>query len=159
MDKRTKVKIKHQDFIINMRSNKKKENFENTQENNATFSIGLYLKSQREAKKISIKEVAEDTKIAKLYLEAIEEDNWDAISAEIYRRGFIKNYSKYLGLDPDEVLKKYDETVITSENKKSESINYNTLEKDGEDFDFFQWIIIFLLIVILFGGVVYLFYF
>jgi cytoskeletal protein RodZ len=142
-----------------MPSNKKKENFEPEQEQNATFSPGLYLKSQREAKKITLNQVVEATKITKLYLEAIEEDNWDMFSAEIYTKGFIKNYAKFLGLDPDEILKKYEESVKKTENKKPEPIHNYNFEKEDEGFNFFQWIVISLLIIILLGGIIYLFYF
>jgi len=142
--------------------NRKKEDLENTQEQDATFSVGKYLKNQREAQKISIKDVAEATKIAKIYLEAIEDDNTEKISAEIYRRGFIKNYAKFLGLNPDEILEKYDKSIpkSKSENKINESIqNYKSFDNEENNFNSLQWIIISLLIVILLGGVIYLYYF
>jgi cytoskeletal protein RodZ len=158
MVKRTQIKIKHQDIIINMPS-RKKENLENTQEQDAIFSVGKYLRSQRESQKISIREVADATKIARIYLEAIEEEKWDLISAEVYRRGFIKNYSKFLGLNPEEILQKYDKATPNAENKINEAMQNFSFYKEESNFNLFQWTIISLLILILLGGIIYLFYF
>jgi cytoskeletal protein RodZ len=65
------------------------------------------LKSAREKKKLSIDNIFTKTRIDKKYLTAIENGNF-SIMPEVYIRAFIKEYSKTVGLDPDDVLMKYE---------------------------------------------------
>ncbi len=70
-------------------------------------SIGEKLKSARNNKKLSTKDVAEDTNIAVGYIEALEEEDFDRFPGETYVVGFLKSYSEYLKLDPEEMLHLY----------------------------------------------------
>lgn len=67
-------------------------------------NIGNTLKQTRLAKNISLEEIEKNTRIRKLYLEAIENEDWDVIPGTVYLRGFLKSYAKYLGLDEKEFL-------------------------------------------------------
>lgn len=139
-----------------MNSTKKEEQIIK-KEDNATFSIGLHLKSHRETKKITLDEVSQKTRISKKYLEAIESDDFDEIPAEIYRKGFIRNYAKFLGLNPDELLKKYDETQKLTENpNKDDKILNFKINESKERLSPIQWIIISILSLALIAGVFYL---
>ena len=62
------------------------------------------LRSAREAKSISLEEVEKATKIRKKFLEAIESDDYTVIPSIAYAKGFIKNYSEYLGMDSEVAL-------------------------------------------------------
>lgn len=67
--------------------------------------IGEILKKAREAKGITLEEVAEATKIRRKYLEAIEQDEFQVLPGEVYARGFVTAYLKYLDIkDQPEVL-------------------------------------------------------
>lgn len=68
--------------------------------------IAEELKNARKKKKISIDQIFTKTRIDKKYLNAIEEGNF-SIMPEVYIRAFIKEYSKNVGLNPDEILEKY----------------------------------------------------
>ena len=70
-------------------------------------SIGEKLKSIRESKKVSIKEVAAETNISAIYIEALEDEDFDKFPGETYVIGFLKSYSEYLKLDPDEIIMLY----------------------------------------------------
>jgi len=59
-----------------------------------------------------IEEASRETKIAKKYLEAIENENFDIFPGETYLLGFIRNYAQFLGLDPDEMVIKYKDYKI-----------------------------------------------
>ncbi len=65
------------------------------------------LKKTREKNKLTIDQIFTKTRIDKKFLNAIEEGNF-SILPEVYIRAFIKEYSKTIGLDPDEVLKKFE---------------------------------------------------
>ena len=65
--------------------------------------IGNFLRERREAKGISLIEVEKDLKIRKKYLQAIEEGNVDVIPGKAYFIGYLKNYSKYLDIDEENI--------------------------------------------------------
>ena len=68
---------------------------------------GEFLKKIREYKNIDIKRLSEMTKISKTYLRNIEDDDFDALPAVVYARGFVYQYAKCLKLNPDLVANSY----------------------------------------------------
>jgi transcriptional regulator with XRE-family HTH domain len=70
-------------------------------------SIGDRLKQAREAKKLTIKSVALDTNMSPTYIEALEVEDFDKFPGETYIIGFLKTYSEYLKLDPEEMVSLY----------------------------------------------------
>ncbi|HHY37958.1 MAG TPA: helix-turn-helix domain-containing protein [Clostridia bacterium] len=65
-----------------------------------TRDIGERLREARERKGLTIKQVQEDTKIRRRYIEAMEAGEFDLIpGGEVYQRGFIRTYARYLGTD------------------------------------------------------------
>ena len=70
-------------------------------------TLGKYLKTQRESKKISLREVAKNTRVREYILRAIEEDQHDLLPPATYVKGFLLAYAKYLKLDPNDVLRRY----------------------------------------------------
>jgi transcriptional regulator with XRE-family HTH domain len=67
-------------------------------------SLGEKLRTMREEKGLSIDSVARETNIARRYLAALEEEDFNLFPAEAYALGFLKNYSEYLGVDANEML-------------------------------------------------------
>ena len=61
--------------------------------------IGQYLKRVREEKGISLKTVAEETKIRVRYLQALEEGDYAALPGNVYARGFLRSYARFLGVE------------------------------------------------------------
>jgi cytoskeletal protein RodZ len=70
-------------------------------------SFGSWLRQQREIRNISLREIADNTKIGMRYLEALEDDRFEVLPAPIFARGFLREYAKYVGLDADEVVNFY----------------------------------------------------
>lgn len=70
-------------------------------------SVGKRLRESREQNNYSIEQVARDTHISKQYLLALEEENFSIIPGETYITGFLRNYSEYLTLNPDEMISLY----------------------------------------------------
>ncbi|MGD9934815.1 MAG: helix-turn-helix domain-containing protein, partial [Dehalococcoidia bacterium] len=67
-------------------------------------SVGSTLRLAREQRGLTIEQVAQDTRISQRFLEAIERDEFDALPAPVYVRGFIRSYSSYLRLDAAPLL-------------------------------------------------------
>ena len=70
-------------------------------------SIGERLEEARKRKGISLREAAEATKIRSDFLGCIEQNKMDFDLPEIYKRGFLKNYARYLKLDHDKIMTDY----------------------------------------------------
>ena len=61
-------------------------------------SIGSTLKQRREARHLSIQQVAEQTRVRMHYLQALENDDLSAIPSMVQARGFLRIYAEFLGL-------------------------------------------------------------
>lgn len=68
-----------------------------------SFSIGERLRLAREAKGLTLDEVASQTRIPIRHLQHIEREEWDALPAVTYAIGFARNYANIVGLDGAEV--------------------------------------------------------
>lgn len=66
--------------------------------------VGQKLEEARKRKGVSLREVSESTKIRGDYLSAIETGNYEINLPEVYLRGFVRLYSKFLGLDQDAMV-------------------------------------------------------
>ena len=62
-------------------------------------SIGAQLRRAREAKGMSLDDVAGRTRIPIRHLQNIEREEWDALPAPTYAVGFTRNYANAVGLD------------------------------------------------------------
>jgi cytoskeleton protein RodZ len=70
-------------------------------------ALGERFRAAREARGLSLSDVAEQIRIRSVYLGAIEDENWAAIGAPVYTRGFLRTYARFLGLDPEEVVEEF----------------------------------------------------
>lgn len=70
---------------------------------------GALLRATRVKKNIDLAGIADDTKISLRNLKAMEADDFSALPADAYSRGFYRLYAVALSLPPDEILKKYSE--------------------------------------------------
>lgn len=69
--------------------------------------IGATLREARSRRKLDFMEVEAAIKIRVRYLQAIENEEWDALPGGAYTRGFIRTYAGYLGLDGDRLADDY----------------------------------------------------
>jgi cytoskeleton protein RodZ len=65
------------------------------------------LREARNRRKLDLSEVEASIKIRVRYLQAIENEEWDALPADAYARGFIRTYAFYLGLDGERLADEY----------------------------------------------------
>ncbi len=78
-------------------------------------TIGNILRTEREKKGLSIKDIENSTSIRSLYINAIEENDFKVIPGEVYVKGFIRNYASCLGLNPQEIMDVYRKMQAESE--------------------------------------------
>lgn len=65
-------------------------------------TMGRFLRDQRVRAGLTPVDVERDTRINRVYIEALEDARFDVLPAPVYARGFMRSYAKYLGVDPEE---------------------------------------------------------
>lgn len=70
-------------------------------------AFGPWLRRQREIRQIELHEIADRTKISVRYLKAMEQDRFELLPGAVFTRGFLREYARYVGLNPDEVVNFY----------------------------------------------------
>ena len=114
--------------------------------------IGEELKRERELRGISLEEISNITKINIRFLEALEEDRFDALPGKFFFKGIARAYAKSVGLDEDYVLNKYyeasffqDQPQVTEHKKaKTEPIISKSLRKKIDSILLIIFVLIFL---------------
>ena len=67
-------------------------------------AVADQLRQAREAKNLTVHQVAEITKMRTDHLRALEEGNYNVFSAPVYIRGFVRTYSTLLKLDVEQMM-------------------------------------------------------
>jgi len=69
--------------------------------------IGETLRVTRTQQRLSLAEAAAEIRVREPYLAALEEERFGKLGGDVYVRAFLRGYSEYLGLDPDQVVEAY----------------------------------------------------
>ena len=75
-------------------------------------SYGELLRKAREEKNLNIDKIAREISIEGRYLQGLEDEDNGVFPGEAYMIGFLRNYSNYLELDTDYILKLYNNKKI-----------------------------------------------
>jgi cytoskeletal protein RodZ len=67
-------------------------------------TIGQRLRKAREDRYLSLEKASEDTRIRRVFIQALESDDYSIMPSAAQGRGFLRNYSSYLGLDIDAMI-------------------------------------------------------
>lgn len=81
-----------------------------------SLTLGEKLRKLRQQYRMSYAEIAKATRIQAKYLEYLENGEYGKLPAEVYVRGFLRNYARHLGLDDEAFLKLYDKEKDIREN-------------------------------------------
>lgn len=79
------------------------------------MGLGDKFRKEREKQGYSLEFIEEETKIRKLYLESIENENFAALPPKVYAIGFIKRYAKFLNLDEQQMVAQFKELAFGNE--------------------------------------------
>lgn len=70
-------------------------------------TLGEELKAARESKGLTLRQIAEKTRISMSFLAALEADDYSSIPGEVFVTGFLRSYSRELGIPEKDILAKY----------------------------------------------------
>jgi curved DNA-binding protein CbpA len=79
---------------------------------------GPAIRRIREAKRISLEDLSDYTRISRSYLHALEEENYGKLPAVVYVRGFLQQVSRRLKLPHDLVSRQYLDRMRTAAPEK-----------------------------------------
>ncbi len=83
-------------------------------------TLGLMFKTERTKQGVTLEVISEQLKIRKVFLQAIENEQFDELPGGVYTVGFIRSYAKYLNLDHDAIIDQLkDESFFTPTPLKS----------------------------------------
>jgi cytoskeleton protein RodZ len=71
-------------------------------------AVGAFLRELRVKRGLSLEELARVTRVARPYLEALENDAFTSLPAPVFTRGFIRAYCQAVGAPPEEALARFD---------------------------------------------------
>ena len=79
-----------------------------TLETKAMQTVGEYLKKERQARDLSVREISQATKISQCYLEFLERDEYGKLPQGPYIKGYISSYARLINVDVEQALKLYE---------------------------------------------------
>ncbi|HFC12055.1 MAG TPA: helix-turn-helix domain-containing protein [Anaerolineae bacterium] len=79
--------------------------------------IGNILYAARIAKQVTLDQAHQRLKIQKTYLSAMEKGHFELLPTAVHARGYLKNYAKFLELDPQPLLDNYKEQLASIKHK------------------------------------------
>ena len=74
-----------------------------------TTTLGAYLRAERERRDLALRTISENTKVSLPLLEGLEADDISRWPGGIFRRAFVRSYAEAVGLDPDDVFKRFEQ--------------------------------------------------
>jgi cytoskeleton protein RodZ len=69
--------------------------------------FGAGLRVAREARGVSLRRIADATKLSVRTLEALERGQLERLPGGIYRRNIVRSYAREIGLDPEATLREF----------------------------------------------------
>jgi cytoskeletal protein RodZ len=73
-------------------------------------SVGEELSRARQERRLTVEDIAADTRIRATLIHAIEADNFDPCGGSVYARGHIRSIARVVGIDPAPLLAEFDST-------------------------------------------------
>ena len=93
-------------------------------------TLGEKLRRARKKKGVDLLEVELQTKVRAKYLEALENEDFDLLPNEIYTKGFLTNYSEYLGLDSEKMLEMWEQQNLLQSKNDDRDFRFNKILKE-----------------------------
>ncbi|MDR4494013.1 MAG: RodZ domain-containing protein [Nitrospirales bacterium] len=72
--------------------------------------FGGFLQQARKKKRLSLEDVASQTRIQQRYLEALEAEDFGNLPGKVFAKGFVRSYAKAIGVDDEEALQRFLDT-------------------------------------------------
>jgi len=125
------------------------------------ISVGALLRSERESAGMSLNEVADRLKLSLRQLEAIERDDFTALPGPTFVRGFVRNYARFLEIDPAPLMAALEDHFPSAVNEVAnlsrEDHGAESAESEGQERNSSKWLVLGLVGVVLGAAAVWIF--
>jgi len=113
--------------------------------------VGETLRKRREELNLDLRQISDTLKIKYDYLRAIEEGAYERLPADVYVKGYIREYARSLNLDPESTLEAYAQEVERPQpDQQPPSVQQHTARKKSKVlYILLPLIVLFALIVVL----------
>lgn len=124
-----------------------------------SMTLGEQMKKLRDERRLSLGEISKATRVQVKYLEYLEKGLYSKLPAQVYVKGFLRNYANFMGVSGQSLLKQYEREQKIQQNIKKE----DTEKKDMLPIKFSSFvvtpkiIIITVSIIFVFSGFIYLY--
>jgi len=95
-------------------------------------TLGTYFRNAREARGLDLRDAAQQTRISINYLKALEEEDFSKLPGEVFVKGFLKNYARFLRLPEEEVVRRYGECTQCHQGAASTTVAKAESSKQGQ---------------------------
>ena len=85
-------------------------------------TVGMFLKYTRLKQKKSIEAVSDALCIRKIYIKALEDDDYTTLEPIPYGVGFVRSYASYLGLNADRIANVYKQEAFPKKEKTTQTV-------------------------------------
>jgi hypothetical protein len=82
---------------------------------NEPTTLGAYLRRERERRGLALRAISESTKVSVGLFEGLEADDISRWPGGIFRRAFVRSYAQCVGLDADDVVRRFERQYPTTE--------------------------------------------
>lgn len=72
-----------------------------------SLGIGETLRAARRQHTRTLADAAAETRIRESYLAALEEEDFAVLGGDVYVKGFLRSYARFLGVDPEPLIAEY----------------------------------------------------
>ena len=106
---------------------------------NSKLVLGKTLKTARKQKNLSVEDLHELTKIPLNSIKNLEDEQWKKLPARAYVKGFLKSYAKHVGLNYQDLLDMYSDSIPASASKDLQKADFihikptKSLETEDKD--------------------------
>ncbi len=69
--------------------------------------FGMKMKRQREERGVTLRQIADATKLSEAALEALERNDISRLPGGIFSRAFVRSYATEVGLDPEQTVRDF----------------------------------------------------
>lgn len=112
-------------------------------------TFGESLKREREMRGVTLEEIAAATRIARRFLKAIEDEQWELLPGGVFNRGFVRAMARYLGLDEENTVAEY---TLAVDDRQSVPVWTGSPPAVTPELPRVAWIIIAVVVIALLAG-------
>lgn len=90
-----------------------------------SLTLGEKLTRFRGETRMTVADMAKATKIQAKYIEALEQGHYEKLPADVYVRGYLRSYARYLNIDESMLVRLYDQERNINSNIRPETPKRN----------------------------------